>query len=958
MIPRPSLEARLETAVRERQHVAIFASTGYGKTTLVAKWCKDLAPAWVTLDAEDADLDVFLAYLISAFERALENFDTEARGMLGRAREREGAMAALSVLLADLDEQCDRPLVLILDDYHLAASPSLDALVARLLKYLPEPIRLVLVSRQQPDIGLAALQARRRVLVLGETELRFGTDELRLLRPDLDDQGIASLLETTGGWPAAMGMPPELLEAFLEEQVLSPQPPEVRYLLQRLALVDVFDADLCESALHVSLTQERRNFLLQHRLILPHGEHRFQIQPQIRGLLRRRFLADVPREERLALLRTVGDYYWQHGQASTSLRFWVDAGEAAWAADRLAEVAEDWLRQGRIEALSSAIGALDAEADRPELLMSQGEIHRRWGNFERADQLFRAAIEGFGPAPGPTGRALAQLRQAQAAASCGRVGLAREHLAEAAPLLDDHPRCRIDVLNLEGGLELLAGSTERAIDCFERSLRLGRQVGDPYAEARSIHNLGVCYTRLGEFGRALECYEAALRPAAADGTPTIWMTPINRALVLSYLGRLEEAASAAEVALDLVRRYKLSREEGYALRILGYSQMRMGAFDAATVSFESAELLARRVNDHLGLAYSLNFRAELAVVAGDHEAAMGLSEELERTMGGLEALMGISEFVQVRAKIHLAAGHVEAASPLVDELITRARSNGYRHLLAETEQLASDLTKLKQGGQVAPAQVVVRATPPDSSAELSIRCFAGLRVLRTGQEIADREWQTARAKVLLAYLLHTPEGATKSRLFEAIYPREESTDASMNMTLARLRKALEPTLEKGRPSRYILRADGRYTFNRQVRLELDTLAFDQAVNQARRATGAEEQRLLEQAVALYSGEFLPGFDHEWVLALRHRFQDQAVEACRRLLAIYDQSDAAAANALLRRALEIDPLSEEFNRELILRYLEADEPHRALQHYQLCEQRYREFLDASPPDDLAQLVKSL
>ncbi|MFP5503593.1 MAG: AAA family ATPase, partial [Candidatus Sericytochromatia bacterium] len=272
MIPRPVLEARLEAAVREGQHAAIFASTGYGKTTLVAKWCKDLAPAWVTLDAEDADLDVFLAYLISAFERALESFDTEARGMLGRAREREGAMAALSVLLADLDEQCDRPLVLILDDYHLAASPSLDALVARLLKYLPEPIRLVLVSRQQPDIGLAALQARRRVLVLGETELRFGTDELRSLRPDLDDQGIASLLETTGGWPAAMGMPPELLEAFLEEQVLSPQPPEVRYLLQRLALVDVFDADLCESALHVPLTQERRSFLLQHRLILPHGE--------------------------------------------------------------------------------------------------------------------------------------------------------------------------------------------------------------------------------------------------------------------------------------------------------------------------------------------------------------------------------------------------------------------------------------------------------------------------------------------------------------------------------------------------------------------------------------------------------------------------------------------------------------------------------------------------------------
>ena len=74
-----------------------------------------------------------------------------------------------------------------------------------------------------------------------------------------------------------------------------------------------------------------------------------------------------------------------------------------------------------------------------------------------------------------------------------------------------------------------------------------------------------------------------------------------------------------------------------------------------------------------------------------------------------------------------------------------------------------------------------------------------------------------------------------------------------------------------------------------------------------------------------------------------------------LLALYDAHRPDAAMALLHRALEIDPLSEEFNRELMLRWLEAGEPHRAAQHLKLVARRFRELLDAEPSADLAGLV---
>ena len=59
-VARPRLAETLDQALASGQHVALFAGSGYGKTALVADWCRHRPHAWVTLDAEDAALDVSL----------------------------------------------------------------------------------------------------------------------------------------------------------------------------------------------------------------------------------------------------------------------------------------------------------------------------------------------------------------------------------------------------------------------------------------------------------------------------------------------------------------------------------------------------------------------------------------------------------------------------------------------------------------------------------------------------------------------------------------------------------------------------------------------------------------------------------------------------------------------------------------------------------------------------------
>lgn len=953
VLSRERLLASLDEAIEQGRHVGLFAGTGNGKTTLLAMWARNRPTAWLTLDAEDADLDTFLGYLIAALERAVPGFTTEARDLLGRAREREGAHAALATLLADLDEQCDHPLVLVLDEYHLAASPSLDALLGRLYRYLPACVRLVVAARKPPELEISTLQAARRVEVFTERELAFDLEELRALRPGQSEEALGELLASTGGLPAAMGLRPELLEAYLDEQLLAHLPAELRAFVDRLCLVEHFDARLCEEALGAPLTRERREALLRERLILVHGPDRYMLHPALRQLLFRRFLANAPRDERHTHLIQVGTYYWRSGQAATGLRFWIDAGEAAWAAEQLAADAPNWLAAGRLDALASAIDALGAEADRPELVVIEGELHRRWGDFVRADGLFARAAAAFEARGECRGVALARLGEAQVAASRGDVALARERLAVARPVLEADPPHELDILNLEGGLALLGGDTEAAIARFEGACELARRLGDRYAEARALHNLGICFIRGAEFDRALACYDAGLATSPAESTPLVWMTPINRALVLMHLGKMAEAEAAAEAVLAMVRRYHLTREEGYALRILGVALMRRGAFEASRGCFDAAEHLARKGNDTLGVAYSLNFRAELAVEEGDVASALALVDEVARVLGGPDAAFGILEFAHIRATVALAAGQLAEAEGMIEALLGRARRDGYKKVERETERLAEQLARLRRGEesvQVAREPVVLAAPP-----ELRIQCFGGLRVFREDGEITDREWRTTRSKLLLIYLLFNREGATKSQLLDMVFTGEEVSNDLMNMTLVRLRKALEPELQKGQPSRYVLRLDGRYSFNHQARIQLDTQEFEHLPRAATLAGGETERVLLERALAIYTGEFLPEFDVPWVATLRHRFEALALEVCRRLLVIYDAQEPTLSIALLQRALEIDPLCEAFNRELIKRFLETDQHQRALRHYQLCELHYRERLSSAPPSDLVELL---
>ncbi len=80
-----------------------------------------------------------------------------------------------------------------------------------LLHYLPPNLHLVIASRSKPELDLAFLRAKGRVVEIGADELRFTDEEVgeyfqRAVGLQLSPETIHALEERTDGWITSLQM--------------------------------------------------------------------------------------------------------------------------------------------------------------------------------------------------------------------------------------------------------------------------------------------------------------------------------------------------------------------------------------------------------------------------------------------------------------------------------------------------------------------------------------------------------------------------------------------------------------------------------------------------------------------------------------------------------------------------------------------------------------------------------
>ena len=176
MVPRRRLLHSLDAGV-QGPLTLLAAPAGAGKTALLSSWiAAGRAPgpvAWLSLDGDDADRRRFWRAVLATLSHATG--DARMTALAVSPREPMDMDLVLPALVDALDAR-DEPVVLVLDDLHQVADVVREDL-ERLVRYPPPALRLVLVTRSDPPIGLGPAATRR--LVDGDPRARSGVHARR-----------------------------------------------------------------------------------------------------------------------------------------------------------------------------------------------------------------------------------------------------------------------------------------------------------------------------------------------------------------------------------------------------------------------------------------------------------------------------------------------------------------------------------------------------------------------------------------------------------------------------------------------------------------------------------------------------------------------------------------------------------------------------------------------------------
>lgn len=179
-VPRPRLFSILEASMLNCTSTIICARAGAGKTMLAHDFAQRSGReiAWYKLDAPDAELDVFLDYLVACIRRCRPGFGTKRLpDLLASNPEPDPALIAETVVY-ELLESSVEPLLIVVEDLHrICDSAWVVPFFGRLLPLLPSDVHILITTRTLPPAPLWRMRSKQTLAVVEDEALNFTRDE-------------------------------------------------------------------------------------------------------------------------------------------------------------------------------------------------------------------------------------------------------------------------------------------------------------------------------------------------------------------------------------------------------------------------------------------------------------------------------------------------------------------------------------------------------------------------------------------------------------------------------------------------------------------------------------------------------------------------------------------------------------------------------------------------------------
>ena len=588
LVSRPRLIERLNAGLWQgrasaRRLTLVSAPAGFGKTTLVSAWVRELvqvAPAptvcWLSLDESDSDLAQFLTYVIAALQTADAGLGRGVQSAL-RSPQPPAATTSLSMLINELSEGSPR-IVLVLDDYHLLEVQAIHDALTFLLQHLPPQLHVVIATREDPPLPVSRLRARGQMTELRAADLRFTPAEAaaflnHTMGLELDEADVLALERRTEGWIAGLQLAAVSMQGssdtsgfiasfsgshryvldYLAEEVLSAQPESIRSFLLQTSILERLSGPLCDAVTgqadgHATLaTLDRANLFI---VPLDEDRHWYRYHHLFAELLRqrlRRMIAqpDATRlhgswaETAAALHTRASAWYADNGYRAESVEHMLRSGDTHLLAQAVEQHA-DWAWQhgehGRLKRWLAALPR-DALVVRPGVCITQAWYLFASGQRDLGEELLRAAQHELSLDTDAAPRSSAQ----------GGPGLGD---AERARLLGQLAAVESIIATYRGDVEGMVSHAAQALEQLPADTPTWRSI--------AALALGDAHGFRGDMRAALRARQEAVAACLASGDVYLSLAArVKLAMTYREQGHLRRAIVTCREGLETAEAYAL-----------------------------------------------------------------------------------------------------------------------------------------------------------------------------------------------------------------------------------------------------------------------------------------------------------------------------------------------------------------------------------------------------------------
>lgn len=268
----------------------VKGAAGSGKSTLLSSFIRDKKlkhVKWINLDEDNNEIYSFWYYFIEAISDYLPGESEKLINNLNGMTNNEEILEIISYII---NKMCmEEDILIVFDDYHHIKEKNLNLAVEYLIKYSPQNVHYVFLTREEFPIYLGELRVRDELLEINEPELKFSKMECsdfmhNTLKLDISEEDMNKIFNISEGWIGGLQFTALALKnkghiekinvlnkyviEYLTEEILKGLNSREREFLIKTSILKYFNGDLTDYVLEINDSADIINSLVDKNLFI------------------------------------------------------------------------------------------------------------------------------------------------------------------------------------------------------------------------------------------------------------------------------------------------------------------------------------------------------------------------------------------------------------------------------------------------------------------------------------------------------------------------------------------------------------------------------------------------------------------------------------------------------------------------------------------------------------------